>query len=554
MNLFTLAGTILVDNQKANESISKTGKESEGLMTKVGKGIKTVAGIGAAVGGAVAAGGAALYGMATKTAETTDRIDKLSQKIGMSREAFQEFDFICSQSGMSVEKLQGGFKTLQTTMVNASDGNEKAKETFSKLGLSMEDVAGKSPEEVFKMSITALQGMDEGAEKSRLSMDLFGKAGQEMAPMLNGAVGSIDEMAAKAHELGLIMGDEAIDAGVAFTDQMDQLKRSFSVVVANVGAEVMPIMQKFAGWILDHMPQIQAIISVAFDVIGKVVSGAVEIVQWLIDAFGKLFESSGVTSEGLSTIWNNVKDMFTEVFNNILELLQAWIGAFQSFWDKWGDTITLWATSAWNNIKIIFDTAFKIINDLLKIFTALFTGDWKALWEGVKKLISDIWDDIKSLCSNTLDGIVQLLKNIVPNMLQAGKDMFNGVWDGLKSVWGNISNWVSDKVSWLTDKLMFWRKSEKEMSSSSSGNSRKVDGSHRNGLNYVPYDGYIAELHSREMVLTEDEADEYRNARSRGGSTNNITFIINSPTGNPKEISREIQSDLDVHKRALGGM
>ena len=45
-------------------------------------------------------------------------------------------------------------------------------------------------------------------------------------PMLNGAAGSIEAMRQQAHDLGLVLDDEAIDAGVAFTDQMDQLQRS----------------------------------------------------------------------------------------------------------------------------------------------------------------------------------------------------------------------------------------------------------------------------------------------------------------------------------------
>ena len=55
-----------------------------------------------------------------KSAEATDRIDKMSQKIGLSRQGFQEFDFIMSQSGMSVDQPQMGFKTLVTQVDQAA--------------------------------------------------------------------------------------------------------------------------------------------------------------------------------------------------------------------------------------------------------------------------------------------------------------------------------------------------------------------------------------------------------------------------------------------------
>lgn len=89
-SIFTLMGSVLVDNTKANESISKTEQKAEGLASKFMKGMGVAAKWGAAIGGAAIAGGTALFGMANKAADTTDRIDKLSQKIGISRTGFQE--------------------------------------------------------------------------------------------------------------------------------------------------------------------------------------------------------------------------------------------------------------------------------------------------------------------------------------------------------------------------------------------------------------------------------------------------------------------------------
>ena len=112
MNIFTLMGTIMVDNSKANDSISKTGEKADSLTAKVGKGIKTVASIGVGVAAAVGAGTAALYGMASKSADATDRIDKMSQRLGMSRSAFQEWDFVLSQNGVSIDSMQTSMKQI----------------------------------------------------------------------------------------------------------------------------------------------------------------------------------------------------------------------------------------------------------------------------------------------------------------------------------------------------------------------------------------------------------------------------------------------------------
>ena len=84
-------GTILIDDKKAIDTLNKTDKKAEGVGGKLlGMGKSAVKGA-AILGGATLAGGTALLGMAKKAADTTDRIDKMSQKVGLSRKGFQEW-------------------------------------------------------------------------------------------------------------------------------------------------------------------------------------------------------------------------------------------------------------------------------------------------------------------------------------------------------------------------------------------------------------------------------------------------------------------------------
>lgn len=449
MNIFTLTGTVLVDNAKANQSLSETGSQSEGLMTKVGNGIKTVATIGAAVVGAVGAGTAALYGMATKSAEATDRIDKLSQKIGLSRQAFQEWDFITSQSGMSVEQLQGGFKTLTAQMDKVTEGNKTATANFERLGISVTDNRGKlkSQEQVFEETVSALQGMEDGTEKARLATEIFGKSGSELMPLLNGASGSIEEMKAKAHELGLVLSDESIDAGVAFTDTVDQLKRSFGAVVTSVGTEVMPIMQKLGEFLIDNMPTIREVISAVFGVISEVVSVAGQWIEKFIGFVQNLVDKSKENSAQISDVWNTIKEMFATVFNGIIDVVKAFIDMFQAFWGAYGDTITIYIKGIWEQIKIVFETFFNVVIDIFNIFKALFSDDWEALWEGIKKLVSDIWDGVKKLIENSFTTILSVLISIGGKIKSAWNDVWEGVKTSLNNAWNNIKTSVSTSIT-----------------------------------------------------------------------------------------------------------
>lgn len=491
VEIFKLVGSIFVDNEKANESISKTDQKAEGLSGKFLKGVGTAAKWGAGIVAAAGAGATALYGMATKSAEATDRIDKMSQKVGLSRQAFQEMDFACSQSGMSVESLQGGMKTLTAQIDKGADG-------FSKLGVSLKNADGslRSQEDVMFDTMSALQGMENQTEKARLASELFGKSGTELMPMLNGAAGSIDEMRKKAHELGLVMGDDAIDSGVAFTDMVDQIKRSFGAVTTQVGVEVMPILMELGQFILDNMPTIQEVVSTTFTVIQEVVGFAGELIGGLIDVIKALVESA--QTEG--TFFNAV----------------------------------------WENIKIVVDTTLKGIQTLFGAFTALFKGDFEGFLNGINDFLNI-----------AIEGLVKLIANSGKFFLDAGKSIFLSLWDGIKSVWDDIKNWVEEKVSWLTDKVTFWKKKKSEMSEDND-----TDGSHAGGLERVPFDGYRAVLHKEEMVLTAEQGKKYRNGETKGEGdfVINIGTIVNKSEGTMTSIFREGEFYRKQRSLATGGV
>lgn len=268
-------GTVLCDTAKAEASLSKTEKHADSLGTKLGNGINTAGKWGKKLTLATTAVGAALLGVATKAAETTDHIDKMSQKLGMSREGFQEWDFILSQNGASIDGMQAGMKTLTNQVDELSKGGKVATDAFGQLGLSYEDMAGLSQEQIFEKTIVALQGVEDTTKRAAIANDLLGRSGSELAPLLNAGADSVNAMKKQAKDLGLVMSD-AVNAGVKFTDTMDQLKWSFGAVFTQVGAAVMPMFTDFANWIIKNMPAIQSVFKNVFTTISTVASTAYE--------------------------------------------------------------------------------------------------------------------------------------------------------------------------------------------------------------------------------------------------------------------------------------
>ena len=252
-NIKKIADKIGITEKEAKKLNNQVNKLSKDLSNKL-KGACTAVGIGF---GAVTATAGVLI---NKTIEAGDRIDKMSQKIGMSRQAFQEWDFIMSQNGGSVESLQMGYKALANQMGGVQKGSKDSIGYFKKLGVAVKDNHGqlRKQEDVFNDSVRALQNMKNPNEKAIIANKLFGKSAIEMKPLLNQTSESVDTLRKRANDLGMVMSDEAVDASVKLTDSIDAIQRSFSAFGNQIGAQLVPYVQQLADELINHLPQIKS--------------------------------------------------------------------------------------------------------------------------------------------------------------------------------------------------------------------------------------------------------------------------------------------------------
>lgn len=450
MEIFKLFGSILIKSDEAENSIQKTESKAVKLAGTLGNGIKTAAKWGAAIAAGAAAAGAALLGVTDKAADAADEVDKMSQKIGLSKEGFQEWRYAMGQSGVDIGVMQNGMKTLTNLMDSAKNGTASAKDAFDTLGLSIYGSSGalKDQESMMKETIMALANMEDSTERAKLATQLFGRAGTELEPLLNSGADGIQELIDRAHELGLVMSDEAVNAGVKFGDTLSDVKDSFGMVATQIGVKVMPMVQGLLDWVLEHMPEIQ-------ETVGTVMDG-----------------------------------------------IEAGIAALQAFWDEHGDAISAKVESVMSVISKVVKTSMDLLGQIINTAMAVLEGDWSAAW----------------------DGLVGIVNSIGDALFEAGKVIFTKLWDGIKSVWTGITDWVSEKVSWLADKLTFWDNGTAQMS-------RGGGFSHASGLAYVPYDNYPALLHRGETVLNAGDTGslltELRKMIASSGTAAGGDIVIN---------------------------
>lgn len=430
MNLFELSALIRLDSSDYEQGIEQAKDSAFSFGDALRTAGSVAAGAMAAVTGAVATVGTAIAAGVASTAEYADHIDKASQKLGISSEAYQEWDFIAQHSGTSVDGLTTAMKQLA---IAADNDDEK----FQQLGLTVEEVQGMSQEDLFATVIERLQAMDDGAHRTAVATDLLGKSAMELAPLLNTSASETENMRKQAHQLGAVLSNEAVKNGAAFQDSLQNMKAGFDGVKNSLMGEFMPSM------------------TTVMDGITALITGDNGGIQMIND--------------GIANFLNTMEDMIPGMMDVAMNLIQTFT-----------DVVV-------QNLPMIISTGMQILMKLVV---------------GILQALPEIIKSIPTIIKAIVDG----LKDAWPDILQAGKDIVAALWDGIKAAWGGL-------VSWFTG---IWNDlfGDKEVNVDVNG---RIDGSHAGGLDYVPSDGYIAQLHRGEMVLTQSEANEYRNG-SRSGT------------------------------------
>lgn len=248
MNVFELFATLSLDSSQYDEALDNSEKKGSNFASKLGSGMKTAGKVAAgaltAATAATVAGGKAFADGVKDVANYGDHIDKTSQKLGLSTTAFQEWDYVLTLSGTSMDNMATGMKTLTNKLDDAKNGSADAQEMFAKLGLSMDDLRGMSREDIFAEVIYGFQDMAESTERAALANDLFGKSGQELTPLFNQSAQATQLQIAAAHEYGMVLSEEAVASSAGFVDSLTTLQNTMGGLKNNMLSQFLPSVTK----------------------------------------------------------------------------------------------------------------------------------------------------------------------------------------------------------------------------------------------------------------------------------------------------------------------
>ena len=235
--IFRLFGSIFIDSSQAEESLGKTDDKAKEVQDTLAGTVKKAAAWATGTAAAITAATVAVFKVADSVAAVGDEIDKQSQKLGISAQAYQEWDAILGHCGASMDSLKAGMKTLSKAI---ADGSADQAAAFQAVGLSLDEVQQMSTEDVFAAVITGLQGMEEGAERTNIATTLLGRSAQELGPLLNTSAEATEEMRQTVNDLGGVMSDEAVAASAQFKDALQDLETAAGWFKRELVANILP--------------------------------------------------------------------------------------------------------------------------------------------------------------------------------------------------------------------------------------------------------------------------------------------------------------------------
>lgn len=194
----------------------------------------------------VAAVGAALAGMVMKTADLGEELYKASRKTGISVEALSGLKQAAYMSEIEMDGLVQMIGHLSKNMVEARSGTGEADATFKALGISVKDARGnlRSTDNVLMDLADAFMNMKDGAGKTALAMQLFGRTGKDMLLLLSDGADGFRKFAEEAKKAGVFMTTEGAKAAAEFNDNVKEIKTNLNGLVQTIGNALIPALNE----------------------------------------------------------------------------------------------------------------------------------------------------------------------------------------------------------------------------------------------------------------------------------------------------------------------
>lgn len=192
--------------------------------------------------GVIKAGLEKAFGAIDQVANLGDEIGTISEKFGIAADALQELRFAAVASDASVEALQNGLKFLSKSAVDAAAGGKEAAAAFKGIKLKGADGQIRPVSDLLMDLSDQFKDLPDGAAKVDRAIQLFGKAGADLIPLLNRGSAGIAALMQEAQDLGVVLSGETLAAAGEYDDAMKRLQASQQGLLNRFASPLIPKM------------------------------------------------------------------------------------------------------------------------------------------------------------------------------------------------------------------------------------------------------------------------------------------------------------------------
>jgi hypothetical protein len=401
-----------MDDSVANTASSV--KTSFGSMVKAGAAL--------AVGfGAIKAAASAIVGTFDqfgKALAMGGELDDLNTRTGETVANLAVLQNAFEYTGVGADKVGGTINKLQKFMDDAAQGSEKNNEVLGRLGLTMADMAGKTPTQQMELLADRLQAVGDDGEASALAMSIFGKAGGQLLPILKNFSSELGDARDRLGSMPLVM-QESAGAFARIEDNIATAKNKFMEFAAGLLNELAPAIE-LATKLISNFDA--AAVGMK---LGEILTGASNAMGGFTDALSaiKLGEFGLAFKITFESIKLQAADSINSIYANAMAAIQA-SGAF-----------LLAAFGPGSGIYTIVGAQFDILSSRFQI----------AMIEGVKAIATAL----TSMFDTPLMNAARKINPILDYQLTA----IEGIAKGFDGVIGSLNKGVEDSQNKISNSI-----------------------------------------------------------------------------------------------------
>jgi hypothetical protein len=502
LDVFDLVAKIRLDSSEYESGVGKAQGTFSNLAAGIGKGVATVAKVGAA---AVAAGTAGVVALTKMGIEGYAQYEQLTGGVetlfkGSSDAVMKYAENAYKTSGMSANQYMETVTSFSASLIQSLDGDTaKAAEVADMAITDMSDNANK-----MGTSIEMIQNAYNGFAKGNFTMldNLklgYGGTQEEMKRLLKdaeaisgvkydissyadiveaihviqeemGVAGTTAREAASTIEGSLAMMKgawENLVVGMADSNaDMDTLINNFVESTAIAAQNILPrieqtligigsLVEKLAPVIAEALPKLiesvlPSLLAAGINLVSGLVSGIIAAAPGIYNA---LMEAIFIA---LTTVFGMSEESANTFIGTIDGIIQSLVAFFQAGFDAIANLFNWLVTQAqtegtffnmvWENIKTFVSAAVSVIQSHITAFTAILRGDWSAAWSAVQSIAQTVSNAV----TNIVNSMVSWITGFLGTMVEKGTELINSLQEGIQNKFAElftlVGGWVTDNI------------------------------------------------------------------------------------------------------------